>query len=175
MSSPSAFITFNIFYHSTFCTNRHFLLFLFGVLSPSTFCPFDVFYHSTFCHSVYCPIQRFVLRRFLLLAFYTSTFCWWTDGWTYLCKQVIPHWAYILMKANRKRSCQFLCFCPENAKSPTLENYILPDILSPTYLSCMSVLFETLYGVVIFKFYFIFTIVPPFSVFTFSSFWYTYF
>jgi hypothetical protein len=64
MSSHSAFITFDIFYHLTFCPNWPFLLstlFLFDVLSHSTFCPFNVFYHSTFCHSAFCPIRRFVL------------------------------------------------------------------------------------------------------------------
>ncbi len=78
MHSHSTSVTFNIFYHSTFCPNRPFLLStlcLLGVLSHSTLCPFDIFYNLTFCHSAFCPIRHFVLPTFLLSAFLTSTFC----------------------------------------------------------------------------------------------------
>jgi hypothetical protein len=64
------YVPFDIFYHSTFCPNRPFLLStlcLFGVLSYSTFCPFDIFYQSTFCYSAFCPIRRFVVQRFFYL------------------------------------------------------------------------------------------------------------
>jgi hypothetical protein len=69
------FVPFNI------CPIRPLLLStlcLFGVLSHLTFCPFDMLYHLTFCHSALCPIWRFVVRRLVISAFVTSTFCRWT-------------------------------------------------------------------------------------------------
>jgi hypothetical protein len=63
MSSDSTLLTFDIFYHSTFCHNRPFLLstlFLFGVLSHSTLCPIQHFVRSTFF-----TIRHFVIRHFV--------------------------------------------------------------------------------------------------------------
>ncbi len=81
--------TFLIFYDINILNNINSLCFLFDVLSHSAFFPIRCFFHSTFCpircffHLTFCPIQPFVFRRFviqhfLLSAFVTSTFCWWT-------------------------------------------------------------------------------------------------
>ncbi len=70
------------FFYLMFCPIRRFLY--------STFFLVDVSYYSTFCpsrrlfHSMFCPIWcfvfwHFVLQCFLPSAFFTLTFCQWTD------------------------------------------------------------------------------------------------
>ncbi len=85
MSSDLTFLTSDIFYHSTFCPNRPFLLstlFLFGVLSHSTLCPIRHFLHSILClfgilsHSTLCPFDIFYHSTFCHSTFFTFGVCY---------------------------------------------------------------------------------------------------
>ncbi len=66
----SMFFPVNVSYDSTFWPSRHFF--------HSTFCPIPRFFHSTFFPIWHFVFQCFVLQRFLLSVFFTSTFCRWT-------------------------------------------------------------------------------------------------
>jgi hypothetical protein len=114
-------------YSTLYTILRHFVPFdilSFDILSHSTFCPFDILYHLIFCHSAFCPIRRSVVRRFVLSAFVTSTFCRWTvsstPGWSLATTgwvSMTPGWAsrqencYLTnskLKFSKPRKCKLL-------------------------------------------------------------------
>jgi hypothetical protein len=101
----------DVFYFSTFCPSWRFF--------QSTFCPVRRFFHSTFCPIRRSFFRRFVHGHFLLSAFFTSTFCWWT---------VFTHSAVI--RPN------FLIVCPRLKKRSE-------DTASERAFSCCLPLFHT--------------------------------